>query len=559
VKCEFVPVLIVGAGPTGLTAANLLGRYGIKVLLIERAERLYAFPRAISIDDEGLRICQALGLREEVLQHVLPDLAAQYLSHGKLLVRAQPSSRRNGYPLISTFDQPHLEEALLAGLRRFPCVEVRFGHTLDTFVQAEQHVLSSVCSSAGKRQHITSTYLLACDGGKSPVRRALGIAMRGTTFPQRWLVADSLCEDDAPARCITFFCDPVRPAVSVPAPGKGRRWEFMLLPGEREEQLLTRANLRQLIQQVGGPSEPHIIRQAIYTFHAACAASFSHGRVFLLGDAAHLLPPFGGQGMNCGLRDAHNLAWKLALVLCTQAQPGILETYQQERAPHAVRMIRFSSLLGSVIMPTSRPLACLRDVTLRALMSLPSVASSLAEARIKPESSYQRGLFLSDGGLFSRALAGQLLPQPIVLVQGDEPVLLDELLGSGFALLRLHANPCEAFKPLQARIWQRLRARCICIVPATEPVQASSQDCIYALDSQQEIAHFLHGRRDIFVLVRPDRYVLGAFHVDREQAFAARLQERLFARRKTLMAFPCVIFSRKAAYSCQSTMNCTTV
>jgi 3-(3-hydroxy-phenyl)propionate hydroxylase len=531
VKCEFVPVLIVGAGPTGLTAANLLGQYGIRVLLIERAEGLCSFPRAISIDDEGLRICQALGLREEVLQHVLAGLGAQYLSHGKLLVRAQPSSRRNGYPLISTFDQPHLEETLLAGLRRFPCVEVRFGHTLDAFVQTEKYVFSSVCAATGKRQQIASTYLLACDGGKSPVRHALGISMRGTTFPQRWLVADSLCEDNAPApRCITFFCDPTRPAVSVPAPGKGRRWEFMLLPGEREEQLLTPANLRQLIQKVGGPSEPRIIRQAIYTFHAACAASFSHRRVFLLGDAAHLLPPFGGQGMNCGLRDAHNLAWKLALVLRTQAQANILETYQQERAPHAARMIRFSSLLGSVIMPTSRPLACLRDVTLRTLMSLPSVASSLAEARIKPASSYQRGLLLSGGSLFSRALVGQLLPQPIVLVQGDGPVLLDELLGFGFALLRLHANPCEAFKPLQAHIWQKLRTRFICLVPATEPMHASSQHCICALDSQQEIAQFLHDRRDFFVLVRPDRYVLGAFHVNREQAFAERLHERLFAR-----------------------------
>ncbi len=524
---EFVSVLIVDAGPTGLTVANLLGQYGIETLLVERNLGLSDFPRAISIDDEGLRICQALGLREEILPDVLLDLGVLYLSHGRLLVHVTPSSRRNGYPLVSTFDQPSLEATLLAGLRRFPCVEARFWHTLEAFVQTEQGVLASVRTPSGQLLQIACTYLLACDGGKSSVRRALGIPMHGATFLQRWLVADGLCEADVPNSCITFFCDPMRPAVSVPAPGQRRRWEFMLFPGEREDQFLALANLHQLIQQIGGPHEPRIIRQTIYTFHAAYATSFADGRVFLLGDAAHLLPPFGGQGMNCGLRDAHNLAWKLALVLSGQAQPDILKTYQQERAPHAARMIRFSSFLGSMIMPTSRPLAFLRDIALRVLMALPPIASSFAEARIKPEPSYKHGLLLSDGSRLSRTLTGQLLPQPTVLMRGEEPVLLDELLGCGFALLRLHPDPSEAFKPLQADLWQRLKPRYICIMPTMEDMQDISQNITYALDSQQQIARFLRGHRDLFVLVRPDRYVLGAFHVDREQAFAARLQECL--------------------------------
>jgi len=524
---EFVSILVVGAGPTGLTVANLLGQYGIETLLIERNLGLSDFPRAISIDDEGLRICQALGLREEVLADVLLDLGAQYLSHGQLLVHVTPSSRRNGYPLISTFDQPSLEATLLAGLQRFPCVETRFGHTLAAFTQTEQGVLTSVRTTSGQLRQIACTYLLACDGGKSFVRRALGIPMHGTTFPQRWLVADGLCEDNAPNSSITFFCNPMRPAVSVPAPGQRKRWEFMLFPGEREDQFLALAKLHQLILQIGGPCEPRIMRQAVYTFHAAYAASFAHERIFLLGDAAHLLPPFGGQGMNCGLRDAHNLAWKLAFVLHGQALPSILKTYQQERAPHASRMIRFSSFLGSMIMPTSRPLAFLRDIALRMLMTLPPVASSLAEARIKPEPSYKHGLLLSDGSRLSRILTGQLLPQPTVLVRGDESVLLDELLGCNFALLRLHPDPNEAFKPLQADLWQRLKLRCICIMPTVEHPQEAFQNVICVLDSQQQMAHFLRGHRDLFILVRPDRYVLGAFHIAKEQAFAARLQGHL--------------------------------
>jgi 3-(3-hydroxy-phenyl)propionate hydroxylase len=526
---KFVSVLIIGAGPTGLTAANLLGLYGIDTLLIERNTELNGFPRAISIDDEGLRICQALGLREEILPHVLQDLGAQYVSHGRLLVRVAPHNQRNGYPLISTFDQPGLEAALLAGLQRFPCVETCFGQTLETFVQTEQGVLASVRTASGQLQQIACHYLLACDGGKSFVRSALGIPMRGTTFPQRWLVADGLCEDEASTNCITFFCDPTRPAVSVPSPGQRKRWEFMLHPGEAEDQFLALSNLHQLIQRVGGPRNPQITRQTIYTFHAAYAASFAHKRIFLLGDAAHLLPPFGGQGMNCGLRDAHNLAWKLALVLRDQAQPGILKTYQQERIPHASRMIRFSSFLGSMIMTTSHPLACLRDIAVRALVTLPSIASSLAEIRIKPEPVYKHGLLLSDGSRLSRALTGQLLPQPTVLIWREKPVLLDELLGCGFALLRLHPDPGEAFKPLQANFWQKLKPRYICIVPAMENRQETCQNITCVLDSHGQIARFVRGHHDFFLLVRPDRYVLGAFHIDRERAFAARLQEYIFS------------------------------
>jgi 3-(3-hydroxy-phenyl)propionate hydroxylase len=526
---ECVSVLIVGAGPTGLTAANLLGLYGIDTLLIERNTELNGFPRAISIDDEGLRICQALGLREEILPHVLQDLGAQYVSRGRLLVRVAPSSRRNGYPLISTFDQPGLEAALLAGLQRFSCIKTRFGCTLEAFVQTEQGVQASVRTASGLLRRIACNYLLACDGGKSFVRSALGIPMRGTTFPQRWLVADGICEDDAATNCVTFFCDPSRPSVSIPAPGQRRRWEFMLHPGEAEDQFLTLTNLHQLIRLIGGPGNPQIMRQTIYTFHAAYAASFAHKRIFLLGDAAHLLPPFGGQGMNCGLRDAHNLTWKLALVLRHQAQPGILKTYQQERIPHASRMIRFSSFLGSMIMTTSHPLASLRDIAVRVLVTLPSIASSLAEVRIKPEPFYKHGLLLSDGSRLSLALTGQLLPQPTVLIWGDKPVLLDKLFGYGFALLRLHPDPGEAFKPLQADLWQRLKPRYICIVPAIENMQETYRNITCVLDRQQQMAHFLRGHRDLFILVRPDRYVLGTFHIDREQAFAARLQEYIFS------------------------------
>lgn len=520
------PVLIVGAGPTGLVLANLLGLYGIETLLIERSTGLSSYPRAISIDDEGLRICQGLGLREEILEHVLLNLEAQYLSHGRLLVRVTPVSQANGYPLISTFHQPELETMLLNGLQRFPHVQVRFGYTLERFEQANQEIRAGLRTPTGALQYMSCAYLLACDGGKSAVRRMLGIPLRGTTFRQRWLVVDGICEEPAPTQLITFFCDAHRPAVSVPAPGKGWRWEFMLHPGEEEQSFLSPINLSQLLQQIGDVRKPSITRQAIYTFHASYAASFSAGHVFLLGDAAHLLPPFGGQGMNCGLRDAYNLAWKLALVLRSEAQTGLLDTYQQERAPHVREMIRLSAFLGNIVMPTNRLHTFLRDGVLRTLLRVPPVATSLTEMRIKPALSYKQGFRSRVKTRISATYAGQLLPQPLVLTQKNKLVLLDEVLGPDFALLRLYPYPDKAFQALHDDFWQRLKPRRVCIVPATESMPEVDLDWIWAKDTRH-FALFMRERQDLFLLVRPDRVLFGAFTAEEEPSFIKMLQKQL--------------------------------
>jgi 3-(3-hydroxy-phenyl)propionate hydroxylase len=531
---EYVPVVIVGAGPTGLAAANLLGQYGIETLLIERNTALIGIPRAITIDDEGLRICQAVGLRDEVLNHVLLDVGAQYFSNGRLVMRLEPGARRNGYPLISTFSQPHLEATLLAGLRRFPNLTVLFGHTLDNYIQTEQEVLLSVRGPTGTTRRIKCAYLLACDGSKSLIRRALRVRMRGASFPQRWLVVDGFVgKETGPGRYVTCFYDSSRPVVSIPAPDQHWRWEFMLRPEEQEDAFEQAQDsvapdwLRRLLLQIGDERVPRVVRQSIYTFHAAYATSFAHKRIFLLGDAAHLLPPFGGQGMNSGLRDACNLAWKLAFVLLGQAHPRILTTYEQERMPHVVQTIAFATFLGKhLVMPTGRTHAFVRDAALRTLMKLLPVISSVKEMRMKPESYYRNGLILKNKP-GARCLAGHLLPQPVVLLPGKRSVLVDDLLGPGFALVRLHSDPTKAFKPLQTDIWQKLKVRRVCLVPATENLQQGDKNVACALDDQQQIRRFLQRERNAFVLIRPDRHVLGTFRIDQEQAFATALRELL--------------------------------
>jgi 3-(3-hydroxy-phenyl)propionate hydroxylase len=502
----YFSIIIVGAGPTGLTMGNLLGMFGIDVLILECNAGLSDCPKAISLDDEGLRICQAMGLSHAVLENVLLDIDAHYISGKRYLAKVAPTSKRNGYPLISTFHQPEFEATLLHGLKRFPCVSVQFQHSVETFEQGDTGVLLSVRTPEGTLKTFECSYLLACDGAKSTIRRQLGIPMQGSTFSQKWLVIDTINDDD-PSAIATFFCNPNRPAVTVPAPHASRRWEFMLLRGENEEDLLRAEKIHALIQQVGGSRNPQVTRRCIYTFHAALAQSFSKGRVFLLGDAAHLMPPFGGQGMNCGLRDAHNLSWKLQMVLQGLAGTALLDTYSQECHEHVARLIWFSKFLGSIIMPTSKPIALLRNGVFLALNTIPAIREYLTEARIKPQPRYKKGFMYVDGTRESKAIAGMMLPQPEVTTPQGKKTLLDTILGTGFALLRLHHNPEEAFASLKANFWQRLGVRFVSI--------------------ENELDNFPLHQRNLFILVRPDRYIYGVFNEEHADAFALAFQKRL--------------------------------
>ncbi len=530
-------VIIVGAGPTGLTMGNLLGMEGIDTLILERNPDISDFPRAIALDDEGLRVLQAAGLLEPILQHVLLNVSAHYISGKRLFARVAPTTNKNGFPFISTFHQPEFETILLHGLKRFPCVDIAFQHTVEAFEQTAQNVTVTVRTPEGSLKKIDCTYLLACDGGKSSIRRALGIPMHGSTYSQKWLVIDSI-QDEHPSTTITFFCNPQRPAVTVPAPQQGRRWEFMLLPGEQEAELLQPETIRRLIQQVSGKYEPLITRQAIYTFHALLAQKFSKGRVFLLGDAAHQMPPFGGQGMNSGLRDAHNLSWKLSLVLRDLAAPSLLDTYNVERQQHSAQMINFSRFAGNIVMPSARPVALFRDMLFLALNAIPIAREYLTEMRIKPQPRYKKGFLLSRADLsrpapIYRPMAGVMLPQPVVTTLQGDKVLLDDVLGSEFAFLQyLHATKEDALNASPEQdIWAKLSVRHIYVLPtiSSEPESESlspvpAQMTIIRSDS---LSAFLGRNPNLFVLVRPDRYIFGAFRRQQAPAFAAAFQNLL--------------------------------
>lgn len=543
---EVVPVIIVGAGPTGLTAGNLLGMAGIDTLIIESNTSLSDYPKAISLDDEGLRICQAMGLSSAVSKSVLSGINAHYVSAGRLLAKVEPSSKRNGYSLISTFNQPEFEATLLEGLQRFTCVNVLFQHTVESFEQTESAVIVTLRTPSGMLQKIRCNYLLACDGGRSTIRRMLNIPMKGTTFAQKWLVVDVISDEgedkSRPYRAM-FFCNPSRPTVTVPSPHNGRRWEFMLLPGEIEKDLLRTESIAAMIKQAGGSPRSKIIRRTVYTFHSTIAQSFSKGRVFLLGDAAHMMPPFGGQGLNSGLRDAHNLSWKLAMVLHGLASDRLLDTYHEERHRHVAQMIRFSSLLGNIVMSTSKPLAYCRDILFHLLNGVSVIREFLTEARIKPQPTYKTGFLLFNTDRKHRTIAGRMLSQPKVTTTEGQCVLLDEVLGPGFALLRFHHNPKKAFATLKTDFWERLGARFVCIqpgIPRKEGYDSMYRECSHneANESlrigntplmvvQSNDTDFLANYRDLFVVVRPDRYILGVFREEKADMFVSAFQRLL--------------------------------
>lgn len=474
---------------------------------------------------------------------ILSGLSVQCLSEQGLLAEIVPRVSKNGYPPISTFYQPEFETCLLDGLRRFSCVEVRFQYTLETLEQYTDGLVVSIRTPTGALEQLHCDYLLACDGAKSTVRRLLNIPMRGNSFAQKWLVIDTVSQE-APPAVVQIFCNPRRPAVSIAAPRNGRRWEFMLLPGESEQQALEPATVSTLLWQTGAPLSTQVIRRAVYAFHALNAKSYAQGRVFLLGDAAHMMPPFGGQGLNSGLRDACNLAWKIALVLQQRANPRLLDSYHEERSQHAASMVAFASLSGTLFMSTNRAFALGRNRVIQLLGALPFTCRYLMEMRVKPQAKYRAGFFLwrimgkdvenyiqKEGLRFfksrKKGMVGTLLPQPEVIIGDGSRVLLDEVLGSGFALLRRHSNAQEAFTTIRTDFWERLGTRFVCIQTGDAPGKTAGSPSLPITIVQAPDMHLPGVDEDYFVVVRPDRFILGIFKEEEANAFVSALQALL--------------------------------
>lgn len=380
-------VAIVGYGPVGSALAILLAQRGRTVIVAEKWPQPYPLPRAVHFDHEVGRILQACGIAEGVREISEPaDIYEWRNGTGTPLLRfGQSGDGPSGWPASSMFNQPALEQLLDRRARQLG-VEVRRGVTVTGLEQLEDHVVLE--ASGGDT--LGASYVVGCDGANSAVRGLADLAVTDLGFFYDWLIVDVVLREARTFDPINLqICDPARPTTAVSGGPGRRRWEFMRLPQETRDELDAEARAWELLSAWDvHPGNARLERHAVYTFNARYSQQWRSGRVFLAGDAAHLMPPFAGQGMCAGLRDAANLAWKLDLVLGGHAGDALLDTYEAERLPSAKAAIDFSMELGKVICVPDPEEAAARDEAMAAqvgsepaaMPGLPTIASGLIEA-----------------------------------------------------------------------------------------------------------------------------------------------------------------------------------
>jgi len=431
-------------------------------------------------------------------------------------------------------------------LDRYPLVEVRRGREVISFAQDADGVTVQHAATDGLQygktgatetitgakpqvqqndaRQVRAKYFVACDGGRSTVRAQLGIEMTGKSFPNPWLVVDIKAKDPLNGLhhlpYFNFICDPICPTVSCVQPYGHHRFEFMLMPGQTREYMEDPATIRNLLSRHVDVEKFDILRCLVYTFNALIASKWREGRIFLAGDAAHMTPQFIGQGMNAGVRDAYNLAWKLSAVLKGRAGEKLLDTYQSEREPHVRDMIKTAVDMKNFVSTANPLLAFLRNIVTRAALATPKLGAFIREGNFVPQPSYQNGSYFGFSRSRRKAAAGRLLPQPSMRCSDGKPRMLDDLLSNGFALIGLGVDPRAALGSDDLTFWESQETRFIVVYPfGARPQQNASrkatQGIVVAEDNSGELYAWLidhDAAQGDVIIMRPDRFVFGVVH-----------------------------------------------
>lgn len=496
---EHVPVVVIGAGPTGTSTAIMLGQRGVRCLVLERWPEVYPLPRAVHFDDEVFRIFASMDLADEVaaMSRPMPGMRLTDAEH-RVLAEITRNATELGYPQANMFDQPELERVLRTALNRYPSVELRGGVDVAEIaevsggpgpVRVRYRAAGPVIGAGtGPVREVWADYVLGADGANSRTRAAVGASMEDLCFEQQWLIVDVASPE--PLRVydgVHQVCDPDRAATFMPVVPGRYRWEFRLRPGERPEDFDHAKVLGLVRPWLSGVDVDKLtfLRQATYTFRGAVADRWRNGRLFLLGDAAHLTPPFIGQGMCAGIRDAANLAWKLALVVRGDAGDRLLDTYETERRPYARRMVQIAIAIGWLMTGGTSRTAPIRRAALRLATRLPG-AENRAVSTLWP--AFQKCPLVHPRK--RDPIVGRPCPQPRV-----GGALLDDLLGKGFAIVYRGPDRIVAYDPQTREFFDRL---------------GTTVARVDDLPDGGALARLLDNARADALLLRPDRVVAAA-------------------------------------------------
>ena len=502
-------VVVVGAGPVGCTAALLLADGGATVTLLERLPSPYPLPRAVHLDDEVLRVLHAAGVGCDLLRRSRPATGLRLLdSRHRVMAEfgRDASPTDNGFPAANMFHQPDLEALLLARVAEHPLVTLLRGVEVHRIESRDGRQVVVARVESGGDLALSARYVLGCDGAGSTVRNLLGIAMEDLGFTERWMVVDvrsALPLDEWGG--VDQVCDPRRAATFMRVVDDRYRWEFQLGDEEDADDLLAPQALGRLLQPWTKRQDLtglEVVRAATYTFRARIAESFRKGDVLLLGDAAHLTPPFIGQGLGAGIRDAGNLAWKLTHVLDGRAAPGLLDSYDRERRPHARALVKRAVTVGWAMTGGQDGAARLRALALSVAVRVPRVRASVANP-VSPRlgtGALERPRRL--GARRARGLQpGSLVPNPRVLLADGTAPRLDDVLAGGVVALVGHQPPAE-----DVARWALRGVRVVRLLDTEAPQQQADVTDAALVGPAGRLQPLLDDQV-LAVLVRPDRVV----------------------------------------------------
>jgi 3-(3-hydroxy-phenyl)propionate hydroxylase len=486
-----VDVAIVGLGPVGAFSALQLADAGLRVAILERSRDPVVLPRAVGLDGESVRAFQRIGLGDAVAGILQPprerdEVCFTDSRRQRLFGLEIPPRGHNGWRDISFFDQPELEALLRECVAREPRIDVSLGCELVGLEQDADRVVLRGDDGTTLR----ASFAIGCDGASSTVRDALGIEWQSLGYDQDWLVIDIVQGPEAGLPLVTMqVCDPERLTTYVCVKDPNRRWEFQLREGETREEMLRPERIEELLRPWLSPEHYTLRRAAVYQFHAATAARWREGRVFLAGDAAHQTPPFLGQGLNSGFRDAVNLGWKIPLVHAGLCEARLLDSYAEERDAHARDLVEWAVAIGQLMETLAAREAGRPDP-----YPATDASAGYGQGRAAPP---LRGGVLLDAQASAGRPVGELLRQPTVRRPGGPPCRLDDLLGPGFAVVgRKHAD--LRLGGDAAALLRRLGGRAVSL----EDLEVTEDGFDRLFDAHPA------------ALLRPDRYVFGVVDED---------------------------------------------